>query len=259
MQRTAVLIHGMFSRPWVWDRYRPLFEEHGWRCLTPVLRHHDVEPEDPPPEALGTTSILDYAADLEALVRGLEEPPVLVGHSMGGLLVQMLAERGAARAAVLLCPAAPAGIVGLSPAVLRSFWGILTTPGFWHRPVRPSYAAARYAFLGGFRTEADRRAVHDRLVHESGRAVFEIGLWPLDRRRAARVDAARVTCPVLVVGAGRDHATPAFVARAVARRYTGAAHMEFEEMAHWVLSEPGWERVARAVLGWLDELPAELE
>lgn len=255
MERTAVMIHGMFSRPWVWEEYRSRFEERGWTCLTPVLRHHDVAPDDPPPEGLGTTSILDYAGDLETLIRGLDSPPVLVGHSMGGLLVQMLAARNLARAAVLLCPAAPAGVIGLSPAVIRSFFGILTTWGFWRKAVRPSYRAARYAFLQGFPSEAERRAQFNRLVHESGRAVFEIGLWPLDRRHAARVDPRAVSCPLLVVGAGRDHATPSFVARAVARRYPGAALLEVPEMAHWVLSEPGWDQVAEAVLHWLEALP----
>lgn len=256
MDHTAVMIHGMFSRPWVWEQYRSRFEKRGWTCLTPALRHHDVAPDHPPPAGLGTTSVLDYAADLEALIRDLEAPPVLVGHSMGGLLAQMLAARNLARAAVLLCPAAPAGVIGLSPAVVRSFFGILTTWGFWRKAVGPSYRAAHYAFLGGFPSEAERHAMFERLVHESGRAVFEIGLWPLDRRHATRVDARAVACPLLVVGAGRDHATPAFAVRAVARRYPHAAHLEFPGMAHWILSEPGWEQVAEAVLQWLETLPA---
>ena len=252
MSRTVVMIHGMFSRPWVWEHYVPRFEARGWRCLTPVLRHHDHEPSEPAPEALGATSVLDYADDLEAAIRELPEAPVVVGHSMGGLLAQMLAARGVASAAVLLTPAAPAGIVGISPAVIRSFAGILLTPGFWKKPVVPSWRAARYGLLNGFPDEAESREVYRRLVHESGRAVFEIGLWPLDRRRAARVDAAAVRCPVLVIGAEHDRATPPGVVRRIARRYRGAEHHEIAGAAHWVLAQPGWEAVADLVLDWLE-------
>ena len=252
MSRTVVMIHGMFSRAWVWERYRPLFEERGWRCVTPVLRHHDHEPDEPPPEALGTTSILDYVEDLAGVVAGLDEPPVVVGHSMGGLLAQMVAARGLAAAAVLLTPAAPAGIIGISPAVLRSFAGILLTPAFWRKPVLPSWHAALYGLLNGFPDEEERRSIYSRLVPESGRAVFEIGLWPLDRRHAARVPAGQVRCPVLVVGAEHDRATPPGVVRRIARRYPQAEHHEMAGMAHWVLAQPGWDQVAGLVLEWLD-------
>jgi pimeloyl-ACP methyl ester carboxylesterase len=78
---------------------------------------------------LGRTSLLDYAADLESLVRGLDAPPVLLGHSMGGLLALLLAARGLAQAAVLLTPASPAGINALTPAVIRSR-GVLFWPRF---------------------------------------------------------------------------------------------------------------------------------
>ncbi len=257
MRGTVLMIHGMFSRPWVWDRFVPLFEDRGWRCLTPTLRHHDLEPADPPPAELGRTSVLDYADDLEDLIRSMAEPPVAVGHSMGGLLSQILAARGLLRAAVLLCPAAPAGVIGLSPAVLRSFMGVLTQPCFWRKPVRPSYGSARFAFFERFDSEDERRSSYERLVHESGRAVFEIGLWPFDFRRATRVDSSAVNCPILVVGAGRDHATPAFAVRQTARRYATASYRELPDMAHWVLSEPGWEQVANLALDWLDNAAGE--
>ncbi len=253
MRGTVVAIHGMFCGGWVWERYVPVLEARGFRVITPTLRHHDAAPGDPPPPELGRTGILDYATDLEALVRELPEPPVLVGHSMGGLLALILAERGLARAAALLTPACPAGILALSPAVLRAFAGILATPGFWRRPVRPGYRAARHGFLLGFPDERSRRAVHERLVHESGRAVFEIGLWPLDRRRAARVRLDAVQVPTLVVGARRDHATPAFAVRALARRLPAARHVEVD-MAHWVPAEPGWERVAALLADWLEQV-----
>jgi pimeloyl-ACP methyl ester carboxylesterase len=250
MGKTILMIHGMWGGPHLWDNYRPFLEGRGHRCLAPALRHHQGPPPVPPPPELGTTSLLDYAADLEAEVRALPEKPWIVGHSMGGLLAQILAARGLAEKAVFLCPAAPRGILALKPSVVRSFWSAMTRWAFWRRPFLPTYGEARYALWENL-SEEESRAQYARFVPESGRAAFEIGLWPLDRRRASEVDARRVTCPVLVVAGGRDRITPEPVVRQVARRY-GAPYRVFPEMAHWVIGEPGWEEVAGFVLGWLE-------
>jgi len=97
MPGTIFMVHGMYSGPWVWEKYVPFFRERGWRCVTTTLRHHDIEPGWTPPAELATTSVLDYAADLEAEIRALGEQPVIMGHSMGGLLAQMLAARSLTR------------------------------------------------------------------------------------------------------------------------------------------------------------------
>jgi len=81
------MIHGAFCGGWVFDGWRTSFEARGYRVETPTLRHHDCGRD--PPESLGTTSLLDYVADLEELISSLAEPPILLGHSMGGLLAQV--------------------------------------------------------------------------------------------------------------------------------------------------------------------------
>jgi pimeloyl-ACP methyl ester carboxylesterase len=97
---SIVMIHGMWAGGWVWSNYVPVFEGRGYRCLAPTLRHHDA-PSLEPPEALGRTSLLDYASDLQQEIEKLDQSPVLMGHSMGGLLAQMLGARGLAKALVL--------------------------------------------------------------------------------------------------------------------------------------------------------------
>ncbi|MCD4750735.1 MAG: alpha/beta hydrolase [Thermoanaerobaculales bacterium] len=251
MPRTIFMIHGMYCGSWVWEKYVPFFEERGWRCITTTLRHHDMAPNGKPAPELATTSLLDYAADLEAEIRSLEDRPVIMGHSMGGLLAQILSARGLGRAAVLLTPAAPAGALALAPSVIRCFSNVLTTWAFWKKSFRPTFESAEWAFLEGFPVE-ERRGIWERQVYESGRAIFEIGLWAMDRRHAARVDPASVTDPLLVVAAGQDRATPAAVVRKVAKRYGSyATYHEFEEQAHWVLAQKGWEEVAGFVENWL--------
>ena len=89
---------------------------------------------------LGTTSLLDYAVDLEKEIKTLESPPIIMGHSMGGLLAQILGSRGLAKALVLLSPAAPAGINTLKPSVLRCFITGFTKYGFWRKPLKAAFS-----------------------------------------------------------------------------------------------------------------------
>lgn len=251
MTHTLFMIHGMWGGPWMWDNFRRHFEARGYRCVVPTLRHHDMDPRGTPDPRLGTTSLLDYAEDLEREIRALETQPVLMGHSMGGLLAQILASRGLARALVLQTPAPPAGILALRPSVIRSFRSAHTRWGFWRRPMRQTFDEAVYSML--FRLEPEeQRYAYERFVYESGRAACEIGYWFLDPRGAARVDASRVTCPVLVVGAAEDRITPVAVVRKVARKYGSlATYREFPGHAHWIMGEPRWQEIAQYEADWL--------
>lgn len=249
-----VMIHGMMGGAWCWDRYKRYFEDKGYRCVTPVLRYHNMNPRGNPDPRLGSTGLLDYAADLEREIKKMDEPPVLVGHSMGGLLAQILGGRGLARALVLLTPAAPAGILSVNLSVLRSFSGLLNPKNFSRGSFRVSFSGAVHAMLHRLSRE-EQEYVYSQLVYESVRVALEIGLWFLDPGRASRVDARRVKCPVLVVAGKEDRITPASVVKRVAEKYKPlATYREFANHTHWVLGEPGWEDIAGYVARWLEEL-----
>ncbi len=257
MTQSIVMIHGMQGGGWYWEKYKQFFEARGYHCLTPTLRFHDVDPREPPHPRLGTTSLLDYAEDLEKQIRTLDQVPILMGHSMGGLLAQILGSRGLGQALVLLTPASPAGILALRPSVPRCFLSGFKRWGFWRKPMRQTFGEAVYAMMQLLTVE-ERRQLYDRVVHESGRAACEIGFWFLDRRGASRVDDAKVICPVLVIAGAQDRITPASVVRKVARKYGAVStYREFANHAHWVVGEPGWEEVAEYVADWLDQVLEE--
>jgi pimeloyl-ACP methyl ester carboxylesterase len=251
---TIFMIHGMWGGPWYFQNYREFFEARDFDCVAATLRYHDMVPGDTPDPRLGTTSLLDYAADLEQAIRKLGDPPILMGHSMGGLLAQILGSRGLGKALVLLTPASPAGIMALEPSVLRSFFSVMTRWGFWKKPMRQTPGEAVYSMLHRVPPE-ERRAILDACVYESGRAAFEIGMWLLDRRGASRVDASRITCPVLVVAGSEDRITPAPVCRKVAEKYRAVStYREFAGHAHWVVGEPGWQEIAGYIADWLGQI-----
>jgi len=254
MVNTIVLIHGMWGGSWYWENYRKFFEDKGYRCIMPTLRFHDMDPKAIPNPALGATSLLDYAKDLEEEIGRLDSKPILMGHSMGGLLAQILGSRGLAKALVLLTPASPSGINALTPSVIRSFLSVLSGYGFWKKPRRQTFNEAAYSMLQLLSPEEQRKA-YDRFVFESGRAASEIGFWFFDPKEASKVDEKKVSCPVLVIAGSRDKITPASVVRKVADKYGAVStYKEFPNHAHWVVAEPGWQEIANYASEWLKQV-----
>lgn len=252
MSKTVLMIHGMASGQWAWDNYRNIFEAAGYHCVAVTLPFHNSDPTADAHPKLGTASLLDYAAALEHQIRALPEKPILIGHSMGGLLAQMLAARGLAQAAVLITPAPPAGILALLPSVLKAFAPVVSRWNFWQQPFRFSWKTAEYGILNRL-SPAQQAAEYAQFVPESGRAAFEIGYWILDRKKASAVDASQVTCPMLVVGATEDRITPAHVVKQIAEKYPTATYRQYNQHAHMIMIEDGWQRVAQDVLAWMQQ------
>ncbi|MFQ6127213.1 MAG: alpha/beta hydrolase [Candidatus Heimdallarchaeota archaeon] len=257
MPETIVMIHGMWGGGWYWEKYKTFFEENGYQCITPTLRFHDMDPKELPNPQLGITSLLDYAEYLEREIREIDDVPILMGHSMGGLLAQILGSRGLAKALVLLTPGAPSGIMALKPSVMKSFWSALTKWGFWRKPMRQTFEEAVYSMLHLLPPE-EQREIYSRFVYESGRAGFEMGFWLLDLKKAAKVDESKVTCPVLVIAGAQDRITPASVVQKVADKYKDVStYKEFSDHAHWVIGEPGWQEIAEYISDWLNQVLSE--
>jgi pimeloyl-ACP methyl ester carboxylesterase len=251
MARLAVLIHGMWGTPGVWRNWRLSLEARGWQTMAPALRHHDAPPLSPP-AALGTTSLNDYIADLEAQIRTLPEKPVVIGHSMGGLIALLLCARGLARAGVLLTPAPPSSVFAIRTSNLLAFARIQTNWGWWRKPHRATLAEALSSTFNTMDPK-DAAPLHETFVHESGRALFEIALPWLDRTRAATVDPETVTVPLLFVAAEKDKLTPPGVVRRAAAHFGKVStYREYPGQAHWVLGQPGWQDVATDAAAWLE-------
>lgn len=254
MNEIIVMIHGMWSGRWVWDNYKPYYEKKGHLCISPNLRYHDVGPNNEPHPNLGSVSLLDYADDLEKLIKNLGTNPVLIGHSMGGLIAQILANRGLADSLILLNPASPYGVWALRPSVVRSFWSALTTWAFWRKPIRQTFNEAAYSTIGALPPDR-KREVYSKFVYESGRAASEIGLWFFDPQKTSKVDETKITCPTLIIAGTEDKLTPISVSRNIRKKYKQVAdYREFKRHGHWVVGEPGWEVIADHTSKWLDNI-----
>jgi len=246
-----VLIHGMWGTPAVWDNYKMFFEKAGFEVHVPALRFHDVEPHGDDPKGIGTVRLVDYVDDLQALIENLDKKPILVGHSMGGLLALMLAARGLVPAAILLTPASGAGVMALKPSVIKVFLRTLLTWGYWRKGTFVNYREARYGLLNNF-SEAKARELYRGFVWESGRATFEIGNWFMDFGKGSAVPYKDVDTPLLIMGAAKDRITPLSVVKATAKKLSHTAEFEvLPDNAHWVLAENGWEKIAERCVEWI--------
>jgi pimeloyl-ACP methyl ester carboxylesterase len=252
---TIVMIHGMFVGSWCWDNFKKYFEDRGYKCITPTLRYHDTPLSSPANPNLGTTSIVDYVNDIEKEIRRIDEPPIIIGHSMGGLISQILASRGLAKSTVLIAPAAPRGINAITWSVIKSAWYNRERMGLWDEPILPALEGAAYSSLH-LLTPQEQKRVYKRFSYESGRAAWEIGFWIFDGKKATFVDAEKVTCPVLIIVGTEDRLTPPSVTRKIKDKYTkNSTYIEFNNHAHWIIGEEGWEKVAEVIYDWLRRLP----
>jgi pimeloyl-ACP methyl ester carboxylesterase len=256
MKRKApiVMIHGAFCGAWAFEKFRRPFEAEGFRVTAPTLRHHDGRE---PPGALGRTSLSDYADDLLAVIAKLGEPPILIGHSLGGLLAQILATRTAVVAAVLISPSPPWGTAPTTLHEIMSAQALLLNGDYWQRILRPSYVIAAEHSLDRLSRD-ERTQVYTRFVPESGRATFEVMHWMLDFARGSYVSARSVTCPLLCLTGSDDRISPVSTSKQIARRYEGRA--VFEELSghsHWPIGEPGWQNVAERIIVWLERTMAK--
>ena len=136
---------------------------------------------------------------------------------------------------------------------MKAFWSAQTQWGFWRKPMRQTFDEATYSMLHLCPVK-DQKEIYDKFVFESGRAAVETGYWLFDSHGASRVDESKVTCPMLVIAGAQDRITPPSVVRRVAKKYQSVAtYREFDNHAHWVVAEPGWQEIAEYAATWLKQ------
>jgi pimeloyl-ACP methyl ester carboxylesterase len=245
-QPPVIFAHGAFCGGWAFERFREPFEALGLSCHAPDMRGHAA---GSPRHATAGLSMGDYAADLAKLVAGQAEPPILIGHSLGGLVAQMAAARSPVRALVLLAPSPPWGVPGGSLGEAISAVSLYALGPFWMQAIEPDYGSARGYSLDRL-TSPERHAVFNRMAPESGRALWETLNWWLDPMTTTSVQPSAIRAPVLAISGERDAIHPPSTVSQVSERLGGDFRM-MKDMSHWLVAEPGWDVTAKTCLDWL--------
>jgi pimeloyl-ACP methyl ester carboxylesterase len=242
---SLLFVHGAWHGAWCWAEYfLPYFAKHGYASLALSLRGHGASAGR---ERLRRTRIADYVTDVAQVISRLPKPPILVGHSMGGLIVQKYLETHSASAAVLLASVPVLGVVKttlriamhhplpfLKANLTWSLYSIIGTPrltreAFFSRDM-PAEQLARY---------------FTRMQDESYPAFWDMLVFSLPRPQ-------KVAVPLLVLGAANDTIFHPDEVEATARAYHTQAEI-FPNMAHDMMLEAGWQSVAERILSWLTE------
>jgi pimeloyl-ACP methyl ester carboxylesterase len=243
-----LFVHGMFHAAWCWaEHFLPFFAEHGYAAHALSLRGHGGSEGR---ERLRWTPLASYVADVAQAVAQMETKPVLVGHSMGGMVVQKYLESHEVPAAVLLGSAPPRGLLRTSLRVARqnppTFLRVCLTLSTWHL-VRTPELYGKLFYAAGFPADT-LRAYHAQVQAESFRAY-------LDMLGPNPVRPEKIKTPLLVLGAAEDISIALAEVEATARAYRTRAEF-FPAMGHALMLDTGWQAVAQRILDWLDHRTA---
>jgi pimeloyl-ACP methyl ester carboxylesterase len=246
--------------PRSWEHWKERYERRGYQVLTPAYPGLEVEVEalreDPSP--IANLTVTDTLAHLESVIRGLGRPPLIMGHSYGGLLTQLLLDRGVGAAGVAIDSAPPEGIRKVPPAQLKALFPAFENPANRHRAVGFTPKQFHYAFTNTL-TEEESAEVYERYyIAAPGRFVWD-GF--LSNVKPGHQDTwvnfkNDERAPLLLIAGGVDHVMPAAVNRSNFEHYKSAAHTdykEFEGRSHFTVGQPGWEQVADYALNWANE------
>jgi pimeloyl-ACP methyl ester carboxylesterase len=257
---TVVLIHGLWMTPRSWEEWIPYYEGKGYRVLAPGYPGFEVEVEAlrEDPSVISSLTVPQTVAHLAGVITELDRPPIIMGHSFGGTLTQLLLDRGCGAAGVVINSAPTEGVRVNPPSQIKALFPILKNPANRHRPVGFTPEEFHYAFTNTL-TEEESAKVYERYhIAAPGSWVWAYGLianfkpghqetW-VNYRNDART-------PLLFITGGADHIMPPSVNKSNAKHYTSDTITEVKEFpgrSHWTCAEPGWEAVADCALEWAE-------
>jgi pimeloyl-ACP methyl ester carboxylesterase len=255
-----VLIHGLWLTPRSWEHWKTRYERRGYEVVTPAYPGLEVEVEalreDPSP--IANLSVAGTVAHLESVIRGLDRPPFLMGHSYGGLLVQLLLDRGLGAAGVAIDSAPPEGVRKVPLAQIKALFAAFENPANRHRAVPLTLEQFHYAFTNTLGDEETAAAYERYHVPAPGRFIWDGFLSNVEPGHQDTWVNFHNTerAPLLFIAGGLDHVMPPAVNRANFERYGSAAHTdykEFEGRSHYTFGQQGWEEVAEYALNWCNE------
>jgi pimeloyl-ACP methyl ester carboxylesterase len=251
--KTVVFVHGMYMNPLCWEHWLEYFQAKGYTCLAPAWPGRDrpfetLRQQHPDPE-LGKLTLSDVVDHFTRTIQALDEKPILIGHSMGALVVQLLLQKDLAAAGVAIDSAPPLGVFTLQWSFLKSNWPHITPFTAQSRPITMTFARFQYTFANTMPL-AEQRAAYERYVVPESRRVPRQSL-------TARVDFKKAHAPLLLIAGSADHIIPAALNKNNYTKYQPSpgvtAFKEFPGRAHFIIGQKGWEEVAGFVYAWLNE------
>jgi len=258
-ERTPVVfVHGLWLLPSSWDRWATLFGQAGYAAVTPGW------PDDPDtvgeanahPEVFAHKSVGQVADHYAQVIGRLERRPAVIGHSFGGLLVQMLAGRGLSAATVAIDAAPFRGVLPLPISALKSAWPVLGNPANHQRAIPLTYEQFRFGFANAVSEDEARQLYETFAVPASGVPLFQAATANLNPWTEAKVDSRNPDRgPLLIISGQKDNTVPGAIANASyqqQKRNVGVTEIvEIPNRGHALVIDSGWREVADTALAFI--------
>jgi pimeloyl-ACP methyl ester carboxylesterase len=254
--RTIVLIHGLFLTWSSWQNWVERYSARGFNVLAPGWPGlegsvEDLRRDPTPLTRLNIKTVLDH---FEALIRGLDSPPIIMGHSFGGLFAQLLAYRGLGSAAVGIDPGAPVGVLTLPLSTLKAGAPVLANPFNFGKATMFTPEQFHYAFTNTVSDETSKDLYDRYAVPCADRIFFEGAFENFVAHSAAKIDVKSNRPPILLIAGGEDHlVTPGYTRsnfHLISQSPGISAFHEFPGRPHFTGAVDGWEAVADYALEW---------
>jgi pimeloyl-ACP methyl ester carboxylesterase len=251
MSNTIIFVHGMFQNPKSWESWQRFFEERGYTTQAPAWAFHDGEPaalRQKIPEGLGKLRLGSIIEQHAKLVNALGEKPIVIGHSVGGLIAQVLASRDLVRASVCIDSVAPNRMLAFD-------WGFLKNSAAIANPVAGDdpYLMTPEGFHANFAntmSAEESNAAYERFATHDSRNVLRDCMGD-----AGKIDLERAHPPLLFIAGEKDQIIPPELNEKNAKAYSDKSgvvgYSEFANRGHFICGQPRWEEVAAFVTQWL--------
>jgi len=255
---TIVLVHGLWLTPRSWEGWIDRYQKAGYNVLAPSWPglEGEVEAIRKDPSALKGLKLKTVVDHYERIIRKLDAPPIIMGHSFGGLIVQMLVDRGLGSAGVVIDSAQSAGVPVLPLSTIWATITVLGNPFTFNGTSSLSPKKFNYAFTNEL-NEVESKKVYDRYqIPGSNRILWDGALSLLNPNASSKVNYANNNrAPLLFIAGGNDHLVPPAINKANMRKYVKNSsavtdYREFPNSTHHTVGQKGWEEVADFALQW---------
>lgn len=252
---TILFVHGMYMTPDVWEDWQKHFETLGYSTYAPAWPYHGASVDEQnlrhPDEALAQLTLDDVVKKYQDFILTLDEPPIVIGHSMGGLIAQMLLEDGITAGAVAINSAPPKGVLSFKCSFIKANLPHLNLLRSSDKPARLTFKQFEYAFANDM-AEDDKHFIYDSYMVPESR---KVGRAPLGN--SGRINPAVAREPLLFVAGGNDHIIPASLNKSNFQKYRKSPSttdfIEFSNRNHLTILQPGWINVASYIQDWIKD------
>ncbi|MFF1572117.1 alpha/beta hydrolase [Leifsonia sp. NPDC058292] len=259
----VVFIHGLWLHATSWEPWAELFRNEGYDPIAPAWpgERDTVAETRAHPEDVAGTSIDEVTAHFAKIIEGLDEPPVIIGHSFGGLITEKLLGQGYGNAAVAIDPAQIKGVLPLPLAQLRSSLPALGNPTNIGKAVSLTEKEFKFGFANELSDEEAKELYDKWTIPSTVRPIFQAAAANFTMHSQAAVDTKNEDRgPLLLISGSADHTAPAVITDATLKQYRDSNAVteliKFEGRGHSLTIDHGWRDVATEILVWLDQVHA---